>query len=299
MTGTPSSPITPTAAGGPSLLAAAVQWQDVGDAEIAYRVVGSGPPLLLLHGYPLNGLTFRNLVPALAQHFTCYVADLPGAGQSRWSRHTDFKFEAQAQGLKTFVDRLGLTSYATLSHDTGGTIARRLAIIDAARTRKIVVIGTEIPHHRPPWIRLFQFRSRLPGAAGSFRSSMASRRFRRSSMGFGGVFADLDYIDSDFFELLVKPMIDSAHQRQGQIHRLRGIDWKVVDSLAEGHRHITAPALLIWGEDDPVFPLAEAQKMALQFKPPATFSIVPGGKTFVHEERPAAVVAASLPFLLS
>lgn len=281
-----------------ALLAAVVRWQDVGDAEIAYRVVGSGPPLMLLHGYPLNGLTFRHIVPALARRFTCYVLDLPGAGQSRWTKKTDFNFEAQAQSLKVFVDRLGWTRYATLSHDTGGTIARRLAILDAARTDRIVVIGTEIPNHRPPFIRLFQFRSRLPGANANFRSSMASREFRRSAMGFGGVFADLDHIDGEFFDLLVKPMVDSARERLGQLYRLRGIDWKVVDGLAKGHAMITAKVLLIWGADDPVFPLAEAKAMARQFRTEPRFAVIPGAKTFPHEDFPAAVVDACLPFLL-
>ena len=281
-----------------ALLAAPVRWEDVGDAEIAYRVMGSGPPLMLVHGYPLNGLTFRRVASALAQHFTCYVLDLPGAGQSRWTKKTDFNFEAQAQGLKVFVDRMGWNRYSTLSHDTGGTIARRLAIIDAARTDRIVMIGTEIPRHRPPFIQFFQFRSYLPGANHDFRSSMSSRRFRRSPMGFGGVFADLDHIDGAFFDVLIKPMIDSARERQGQLYRLRGIDWKVVDGLANGHSKITADVLLIWGADDPVFPLAEAKAMLSQFRTTPTLTVVPRGKTFLQEDFPAAVVEASLAFLL-
>jgi len=281
------------------LLVSPVQWLNVGDAELAYRVIGSGPPLLMLHGYPLNGLTFRKLIPALAPHFTCYVLDLQGAGQSRWTKQTDFKFGAQAERLKTFVDRLELTAYSTLSHDTGGTIARRLAVIDPKRTHKLVVIGTEIPNHRPAWIRMFQFRSYLPGANGNFKTSFQSRKFRRSSMGFGGVFADLDYIDGDFFELFVQPMLDSQHERQGQLYRLRGIDWTIVDSLAVDHAKITAPLLFIWGEDDPVFPLAEARNMIGQFTVPPQFHVIPNGKTFVHEEKPEAVAEAALTFLRS
>ncbi|MGC4061768.1 MAG: alpha/beta fold hydrolase [Aquabacterium sp.] len=62
---------------------------DLGHSQIAYRKVGSGAPLLLVHGYPLSGLTWRHVVPALAPHFTCYIPDLPGAGDTVWSEETD------------------------------------------------------------------------------------------------------------------------------------------------------------------------------------------------------------------
>ncbi len=277
---------------------APMQWQDVGDAQIAYSKIGAGPALLLLHGYPLTGATFRSMLPALAAHFTCYVLDLPGAGESRWSKQSGFKFGEQALGLKRFVDALGLQAYSILAHDTGGTIGRQLAIIDAARVEKLIAIGTEIPGHRPPWIRLFQFRSHLPGANGNFRKSMASRRFLRSSMGFGGAFTDLGLIDGEFHKLFIAPLVTSAQLTLGQIYRLRGIDWALLDSLAQGHARIKAPVLLIWGEDDPVFPLAEARKMVPQFHDCRGLKVIPGAKLFVHEEFPEAVAKESLTFLL-
>ena len=205
---------------------------NVGDAEIAYHAIGAGPPLLLLHGWPLDGQTFRHLVPALAAHYTCYVIDLPGAGASRWSERTAFDFGSQAERLKIFADSLGLTSYAIFSHDTGGTIGRQLAIIDAARVEKLVAIGTEIPRHRPPWIRLFQVTSYLPGHDFIFRTNLKSPRFLRSARGFGGCFSNLALVDGEFHRCFVQPLLASARLREGQTRRLRGIDWKLLDGLA-------------------------------------------------------------------
>src|SRR5437899_3342155 len=97
---------------------------DVGTAEIAYRVFGDGKPLLLLHGWPLWGITFRHLLPRLATRFKCFVVDSPGAGDTRWRPTNDFTFSGQAQNFLRFVEGIGLTSFHILAHDTGASIAR-------------------------------------------------------------------------------------------------------------------------------------------------------------------------------
>src|SRR5213594_3876263 len=85
-----------------------MQKLDTGTARLACRRYGSGSPLLLVHGFPLSGFTWRKVLPELSKRHTCYVPDLPGMGESEWTDKTDFSFPGQAQTLKTLVDRLGL-----------------------------------------------------------------------------------------------------------------------------------------------------------------------------------------------
>lgn len=288
-----------SAGNGMALLSGPPSFVDTGHGVVAYRKTGQGDPLLLIHGYPLTGMTWRGMLPALAEHFTCYVLDLPGAGESRWTRRTDLGFAAQVGGLKIFADRLGLTSYALLGNDTGGTLARQLAVVDSARVSKLVVIGTEIPNHRPPFIQRQQLLSHLPGAGMIFRKQFQRTSFLQSPQAFGGCFSNLDLITGEFHALFVAPVIASSQVREGQIRRLQGIEWKLVDSLAAGHGKITAPVLLIWGEDDTVFPLADARAMVPQFKDCRGLTVIPHAKVFVHEERPDEVAAASLGFFLA
>jgi pimeloyl-ACP methyl ester carboxylesterase len=273
-----------------------VAFVDLGHSEIAYRKVGQGPPLVLVHGYPLSGLTFRHIAPRLGARFTCYMPDLPGLGESRCTDLTDFNFAGQAETLKQFVDKLGLTSYALLGHDTGGTIARRLATTDSERVEKLVLIGTEIPEHRPPWIEFFQ-RLSNPKRTGTFKFLMRSRAFRRSNAAFGGCFTDLSLIDGDFHKLFVAPLLASDEKISKQIRYLRGIDWKLVDGMKTEHARIPAPTLLIWGEDDPIFPVARARIIAEQLPNCAGLVTVPGAKLFVHEEKPDRVAELALNFL--
>ena len=275
----------------------AIDFVKLNHCSIAYRVVGSGEALLLLHGYPLNGLTFRHVVPLLADRFTCYVPDLLGAGETDWSRVTDFSFTAQAETLKAFVDALGLSSYSIVAHDTGGTIARKLALIDQNRVKQMALIGTEIPGHRPPWIEFFQKISH-PDRTWLFRALIRSRRFRHSSAAFGGCFYDRDLIDGEFYQLLIAPNATSKRRASGLTRFLLGIDWELVDSLKADHANIKAPTLLIWGQEDTVFPVSDARPMATQLGNCKGFVTVPKARLFVHEEHPAVVARLVREFMV-
>jgi pimeloyl-ACP methyl ester carboxylesterase len=283
------------AGAGQAFRAAAVEYVDTGSADIAYRRFGdaSQRPLLMIHGWPLSGFTWRHCLPGLARSHSCIVTDTPGAGDTRWRADHAFSFRGQAEAYARFVDKLGLASLDVIAHDTGATIARELALILGDRVRRLVLIGTEMPGHRPPWIPMFQRAARLPGAAASFAMLLRSRRFRRSSLGFGGCFADLALLDGEFHDAFVRPLLDDRARLVGQLRYLRGIDWALVDSLATRHRDIAARTLLIWGADDPVFPIARARAMIGQLARCDGLVEIAGAKLLVHEERPEAVVEAA------
>ncbi len=277
-------------------LSAPVERVDVPGARIAYRRFGSGPALLLVHGFPMSGFTWRKVLPELSRRFTCYVPDLPGMGDTEWTDEVDFSFRGQAGTLKAFADGVGLTSYAVMAQDTGGTFARLLALADPRVTR-LVILNTEVPNHRPPWIPLYQHLLALPGSLASFNLLMRSKLFLRSSMGFGGCFCVLSLIDGDFHAQVVAPLLTSSRRLQGMGRYLRGLkDWRPMDALAQDHARIGAPVLLIWGADDTTFPVQHARTMVEQFAN-AQLTEIPGAKLMVHEEKPDDVARATLRFL--
>src|SRR5262249_13260530 len=126
-------------------LEAPVEQVDTGTATLPCRRFGQGPPILLVHGFPLSGFTWRKVLPELAQRHTCWVPDLPGMGDSRWTEANDFSFPGQGRTLKALVDRLGLEHYSVVAQDTGGTFARYLALDDSGRLEKLV-----LSQHRDP-----------------------------------------------------------------------------------------------------------------------------------------------------
>jgi pimeloyl-ACP methyl ester carboxylesterase len=271
---------------------------DVGSARIAYRTAGEGEPLLLIHGWPFSSFSFRKLLPRLAERFLCVLPDTPGLGETEWQGGHDFRFAAQAESLRRFADALGLGPYRALAFDTGATIARQLALVDP-RVRRLVLLNTEIPGHRPPFIPLFQRTLGLPGSRALMRVLLRSRRLQRSSLGFAGCFVDLGLLDDPEFQRgTVAPLLADPRRLEGARRYLAGIDWALVDGLAERHRQISAEVLLVWGEDDPTFPIERARAMLPQLPTCRGLVPIPHARLLAHEEQPARVAAAALPFLL-
>ncbi len=270
--------------------AAEVVTVDTGTARVPVRRLGAGPALLLVHGFPLSGFTWRFVATSLAARFTCLVPDLPGLGASEWTVANDFGFPGQGHTLHAVADGLGLDDYGVLAQDTGGTFARFLALEDP-RVRHLVLINTEIPGHRPPWIPTYQALMRLPGAVGVLGALVRSRRFVRSSAGFGGCFLNPALLDGEFHTEFVEPIANDARRREGIRRYLLGTAWGPVDELAHRHAELGIPVRLVWGTRDPTFPIDRARSMLGQF-PQADLVEIAGARLLPHEECPAEVVRA-------
>jgi pimeloyl-ACP methyl ester carboxylesterase len=269
---------------------------DVGHTRIPHWRVGAGPDLLFIHGWPLHAATFRELVPLLADRFTCHVIDLPGCGQSEWSRRSEIGIVAHAASLRRVADRLGLTRYGILAHDSGAVIARLLAA-DDPRVAALVLGNSEIPGHRPKQVELLVTLTRL-GLAPLFAAPILGiGALRRSALGYKGCFHSLEHLEGEFRRLFIEPLRKDRRAALGQQRLLHGFDWSVIDGLSQVHARIAAPVLLIWGAEDPYFPIAKARATLTQFAGGAELVALSPGKLFVHEEFPARFAAAAAPFL--
>lgn len=262
---------------------------DVGAARVCYRKAGEGPALVLVHGFPLSGLTWRGLAPELSKRFTCYAFDLVGLGDSTSSDAADYRSDGQGAVLQRALHAAGVGSYALIGNDTGGWVARELAVLEPERVAHLILTNTEMPGHRPPWIPLYQRIARLPGRSLVFRTLLASRRFLRSAAGFGGCFEDRDLIDGEFGRLFVRPLIDEPERLDQALTFLVRMTFGKIDRFAELHSQLTMPVTFLWSAADPTFPEATARAMAAQFPNVAGFMPVPKGKLFFYEEYPEMV----------
>ncbi|NUP10482.1 MAG: alpha/beta hydrolase [Polyangiaceae bacterium] len=256
---------------------------DIGHSHLAYWKFGRGPDLVFIHGWPLDAATFRRIVPTLARSFTCHLFDLPGVGQSQSSPDAPIDFRSHAASIRRAIDALGLERYALVAHDSGALIARYVAA-DDPRTTALVLGDTEIPGHTPPLIIAYAMLARAPFGAEALGAVLRSPRLRRSAFAYGGCFTDVDYMDGDFHDLFIDPMLRSRSIVLAQLRPLRKLHKGLLDEVARAHRTIRAPVQLIWGTDDPFFPIEKARAMASTFHTPASFVEIPGGKVFPHED---------------
>ncbi|MGE8628453.1 alpha/beta fold hydrolase [Achromobacter denitrificans] len=100
--------------------------------EIAARIEGSGPPMLLLHGHPQTHAIWHRVWPELTRHRTCVAADLRGYGDSDKPAasvdHAAYSKREMAADMVGLMQALGHSRFEVLAHDRGARVAHRLAL---------------------------------------------------------------------------------------------------------------------------------------------------------------------------
>lgn len=114
------------------------------DITLSVQQVGTGDPVILLHGFPQNGLCWWHVAPVLAQRFRVIVPDLRGYGQSDAppddAGHSTYSKRRMAQDVVDLMDALGIGSAHVLGHDRGARVAYRLALDHPGRVRRLGII---------------------------------------------------------------------------------------------------------------------------------------------------------------
>jgi len=113
-------------------------------AEIAAEVRGSGPAIVLLHGFPETRLMWRDIAPVLAESCTVVTADLRGYGESSapggGPEHENYAKRALAQDIVDVMAELGIARFAVAGHDRGGRVAYRAALDHPENVTHLVVL---------------------------------------------------------------------------------------------------------------------------------------------------------------
>ncbi len=120
---------------------------EVNGQKIAYDLQGSGPPLLLLHGFPQTRAMWGAIAPTLAAHFTVVTADLRGYGaSSKPEGVAAYSFREMGRDMLELMAQLGHESFSLVGHDRGARTAHRMARDAPQRVKRIALLDI-IPTH--------------------------------------------------------------------------------------------------------------------------------------------------------
>ena len=107
------------------------QWRSSGHflnvdgQQVFYKTEGTGPVLLLIHGYPTASFDWAKIWPALTNKYQCETLDMPGFGFSDKSPKK-YLIKVQADTISEVIRHLGIASAHVLSHDYGDTVAQEM-----------------------------------------------------------------------------------------------------------------------------------------------------------------------------
>ena len=223
------------------------QFLTVGGVRIRYRTVGSGEPLLLLHGWGASLDTFAAMADDLKRQFSVTAFDFPGHGGSDLPPATWAVDDFVDSTLGVLV-ALGVERTSVLGHSFGGRVAIKLAAAHPETVDRLVLVDSAgVPPPQTLERRLKRYASRFANATG---------RLGRPGQAVRGAIvrriASTDYLDAG---------------------PLRGTFLAIVrEDLRPVLAHIKAPTLLVWGESDEDTTLADARSME---------KLIPGARLLV------------------
>jgi haloacetate dehalogenase len=117
---------------------------DVGEVSLRVRHGGSGPPLLLLHGYPETHMMWGKVADDLARDFTVIAPDLRGYGKSTAPAdaddHSSYSKRAMGGDAVALMQHFGFEAFDLAGHDRGGRVAYRLALDHPAAVRRMTIL---------------------------------------------------------------------------------------------------------------------------------------------------------------
>jgi haloacetate dehalogenase len=124
---------------------------DVQGVTVNHAIAGSGPPLLLLHGYPENHLMWRHVAPALAEEHTVVVADLRGSGDSGKpapdAAGLVYSKRSMASDQAGLMRQLGFARFGLIGHDRGARVAHRLVLDHPDAVSRLAVLDIVPTRH--------------------------------------------------------------------------------------------------------------------------------------------------------
>lgn len=280
--------------------------RDVNGVCIHFRTGGSGPPLLLLHGFPQTQALWHRMAPSLARHFTLVMPDLRGYGDSDKppgdADHANYSKRTMARDQVELMASFGFKRFAVCGHDRGGRVAHRMALdhpqavarlmlLDISPTRTMYERTTmELARAYYHWFFLIQpapLPERLIGADPVFY-------LRRSLSGWG--VHGLEIFDPRALAEYERCFADPAaiHAMCEDYRAAASID--LAHDRADEHARIECPLRVLWGERGVVHrlftPIADWQAKA---RLPVTGRTTPTGH-YIAEEAPELLVEEILTF---
>jgi pimeloyl-ACP methyl ester carboxylesterase len=273
------------------------EWQiELHGHRVIYRIAGSGPPVVLIHGMVNSSRHWEAVALRLAESYTVIAPDLIGHGDSATPRG-DYSLGAHAASIRDLLAVIGIDDATIVGHSFGGGVALQFFYQFPQRTERLVLISSGgLGREVSPLLRSVA----LPGAA----SLLSLATHPRVLDALGGSGRRLRNRGADQGAALVaiaralRPL-QGPDARAAFLHTLRSvIDVHGQRVSARDRLYLLAstPTLIVWGERDRTIPLAHGRDAHAAI-PGSRFETLPRAAHFPHLEDPDGLADTILGFL--
>jgi pimeloyl-ACP methyl ester carboxylesterase len=258
----------------------------VSGGRIRYRRIGTGRPLLFVHGVFVNSDLWRNVVPALSDEFDCVVLDLPlGSHSLPMDPDAALSPPDLAAILAEVIEALDLAPVRIVANDSGGALTQILTARRPEIVHSVVLTSCDAYNYFfPPMFRTLPVAARIPGALAGLAQALRLRWFRQLPLAYG--WATATTIDPTTLESYIGPMRRSAAVRRDLAKVLRDVRPSHTLAAIDALKTYDGQVLLVWGEYDKVFPLKHARQLVRDLRH-AELVTLPATGAFVPEDSPA------------
>ena len=248
---------------------------------VAAGRAGSGPALVLAHGWPWSSFSWHRLIPALARHYHVHWYDMPGYGRSEKRAAQRTGLDVQGQVFAEMLAHWRLENPAVVAHDFGGATTLRAHLLHGCDFDRYVLMN--VVAMRPWGSAFFDHVGRhveaFLGLPPHIHRAVVEAYMK------GALVTELAPGD---FERLVEPWL-SEEGRQSFYRQFAEADERYTAEVEPLFGEIRCPVAIIWGEDDPWIPLERGRALH-RLVPQASFETLAGVGHLPQLEAPDRVL---------
>ena len=265
------------------------EWQiTLHGRRVIYRIAGSGPPVVLIHGMLNSSSHWQSVAMELARDHTVIAPDLIGHGDSAAPRG-DYSLGAHAASIRDLLAAIGIDRASIVGHSLGGGVAMQFFYQFPQRVERLVLISSGgLGREVSPMLRS----AALPGVSALLSLTIqprvlsalagAGHRLRERALG-GGVYLQA-------IARALRPL-ENADARQAFLTTLRSVidvHGQRVSATDRLYLLESMPTMIVWGERDNTIPLVHGRR-AHEAIPHSLFRTLPDAAHFPHLEDPGGL----------
>jgi pimeloyl-ACP methyl ester carboxylesterase len=256
--------------------------------HIRYDILGSGPPLVLVHGTPSWSYVWRDVAPRLANKFQVFVYDLAGYGHSEQHAAQDLRLRAHARTLAELLRHWNLDAPHLIGHDFGGATVMGAHLVEGAPVSSITVADAVVLNPwGTPYAQLVKKHPEVFTALPEYVHLAMVASHLYTAIHKSTTREDL--------EPYLAPWSGAAGQR-AYVRTFEQFDQEYTARLETLYPQLAVPVQVVWGEADRWIDVSVAHRLH-DMIPGSQLDLIPNAGHFLTEDAPGAFANVVEAFL--